>query len=318
VRTALAITPALLMLCLDAGAASARTCGGAVACACGDTVAGSATLASDLGVCKGTGLKLRSNAVLDCAGHTITGSDKAGAWYGVFLDSVTGAEVRNCRVTLFRRGLRISGGQGNRLIGNESFANRYGIDVASTGANRIEGNLVRDSRDEGIHVGRSHDVTISGNQLVHNKRENLYLLNSQRCAVSGNTVSQSRDASIFVKHSDDNSFADNQVFDTAIKLRGDSSGNLFTNTALQGEGFRFEAYQDATTLLWTFPHDNQVTGGSILDAWVCFTFQGAYDNHASGVTVDRCKATKKSTKGGQASTGDTVELIRLPMPSPTP
>ena len=92
--------------------------------------------------------------MLDCAGYTLTGSNQPGAWYGIHLDAASGAEVRNCRVTLFRRGIRLRGGGGNALVGNEVFGNRYGIDLAeATSGNRIEGNAVHDNRDEGIHVG---------------------------------------------------------------------------------------------------------------------------------------------------------------------
>src|SRR5262249_2899125 len=139
-------------------AAAAKVCGGSVACACGDTVKGVATLPADLGVCTGLGLAVASGAVLDCAGHTITGSHLPGAWDGIKVDSATGATVRSCKVTHFRRGIRIRGGGKNLVTGNESSFNKYGIDVATaTTGNRIEQNAIHDNRDEGIHVGSGAD-----------------------------------------------------------------------------------------------------------------------------------------------------------------
>jgi parallel beta-helix repeat protein len=291
---------------------AAVICGGKVPCACGNTVKGTAVLAADLGVCTGIGLAITSGAVLDCAGHTITGSDKPGAWYGLKVDSATGATVRNCKVTLFRRGIRIRGGSNNVITGNESFRNRYGIDVAAaTTLNRIESNSVHDNRDEGIHLGTgANQNTILNNQLVHNKNENLYLLEVQGSTVSGNQISRGGKAAIYVKHSDNNTFSNNTLSDGPAHVRGDSSGNVFTGNHLTGAGYFFEAYQDPTTLVWTFPHDNSVDGGWIKRAANCFRFFGAYDNHATQVGTDgACVPALMGPLGGQEPTGNTVDLV---------
>ena len=307
-----ALLCAALASLVGARTARAAVCGGAVPCACGDTVKGTAVLAADLGICKGIGLAVVSGSVLDCAGHTVTGSDKPGAWYGLKVDSATGATVRNCKVTLFRRGIRIRGGGKHVITGNESFKNRYGIDVAAaTTQNRIENNSVHDNRDEGIHLGTgSNQNSVLGNQLVHNKNENLYLLEVQGSNVSGNVISRGGKAAIYVKYSDNNSFSENTLSDGPAQVRGDSSGNVFTGNRLTGAGYFFEAYQDPTTLVWTFPHDNTVDGGSIKRAANCFRFFGAYDNHARGVGTDgACVPALMGALGGQEPTGNTVDLV---------
>ncbi len=294
--------------------ARAADCGGARRCACGDRVTESVTLDSDLGVCTGVGLEIASGVVLDCAGHTITGSDAPGAWYGIHLDRATGAEVRGCRVTAFRRAIRVRGGSGNAVIGNEVFGNRYGIELAGASThNRIEANLVRDNRDEGIHVGSfSDDNEIVANEVRYSKRENLYLLRAHRCTIQDNLLHHSRKAAIYVKHSSDNRFSGNQVRDRPVQVRGDSTGNRFEANYLKGDGYLFEAYEDAGG--WTFPHDNQSDGDKIRKTDFCFRFRGAQDNHATALRTDgRCAPIVETALGGIEATGNTVEL-ELPPP----
>src|SRR5262245_5328293 len=94
---------ALLVVGAATGGAAAGNCGGGIPCNCGDTVTTSTTLSQDIGVCTGTGLRVLSGVTLDCANHTITGSTLSPAKYGVLVDGATGATVRNCRVTGFRK-----------------------------------------------------------------------------------------------------------------------------------------------------------------------------------------------------------------------
>jgi len=297
----------------SASPSSAKVCGGGVPCECGDSVQGVAELQADIGVCtENPGLSVASGAVLDCAGHTITGSDLPGAWYGISLDTVTGAQVRNCRVTAFRRGLRIYGGGGHVLIGNESVDNKYGIELAGqTAGNWIEGNIIRDNRDEGIHVGTGAiDNVILGNEIVGNKLENVYLLEAQGTQVVGNLIRDGRSAGIFVKHSRNSYIADNIVRDTGIRLRGDSWGNVLQDNDLRSDGYLFEADQDE--LGWTFPHDNQVSGGAVLLAPVCVDLRGAFDNRFQDVGIEDCTPLVEVEMGGTVPHGNVVELDVAP------
>lgn len=312
-RSAAAATAAaltiVLLLAATASPAGAATCGGAVKCRCGDTVASSTTLDADLGVCAGVGLKVLSGVSLDCAGHLLTGSNLSNAKYGINLDGAAGATVRNCRMTLFRRGIRVNGGSGNRILGNESFLNKYGVDIAgASSGNRFEGNLVRDNRDEGMHFGTgSSGNEIVGNEIRYNKRENLYLLSSHRDLVVGNVVHHGSMAAIYVKHSSDNRFVGNEVRDTSLQLRGDSARNVFEDNQLKGDGYVFQAYLQSGA--WTWPHDNTMTADVITKTDWCFRFLGARDNHATGLVTDgRCAPIAIRTVGGETSTSNTVEL----------
>lgn len=294
-------------------AAFAKACGGATPCACGDTVVEDTVLDADLGVCDTTALRIRTGVMLDCAGFTITGSDLSNAKFGIELDGAVGARVLNCRVTKFRRGIRIYGGSGNVLRGNETFENKYGIDLAgATQRNVLRNNFVHDNRDEGIHVGGSHRNKIVGNEISYNKRENLYLLESNGNLVKGNLAKRSGAAAIFVKHSSRNRFVRNRTEDTAVQLRGGSRRNVFEGNYLKGNGYMLEAFEEPDG--WRHPSGNTMTADCIRKTDFCFRFFGAFDNVATGTRVDdRCAPPEKSpvtseARGGQEPTGNVVTL----------
>lgn len=297
-------------------AGNAADCGGSVPCHCGDTVRGAAVLTADLGICPGTGLQLASGSRLDCDGHLITGSNLSAAKYGILLDEVVGARVTNCRVTGFRRNLRIVGGKANTVKDSEFFGGRYGIDLAdATTHNDIIGNSIYNNRDEGIHVGTgADDTTISENVFDANKLEHVYLLSAHRCKVTKNILGKNRAAAIFVKHSSDNTISDNIVIDAQIQVRGSSVDNIFESNQLLGKttnGYIFEAYLEPTG--WTYPHDNSVRGGLIQRAKVCARFLGSYDNVIDRLQVKRCDVPfQQLPLGGQASTGNVINLIPAP------
>ena len=69
-------------------------------------------------------------------------------------------------------------------------------------------------------------------------------------------------AAIYVKHSSDNRFVANEVRDTSLQLRGDSARNVFEGNLLKGDGYLLLAYLQSG--LWTYPHDNSMTGDTVL------------------------------------------------------
>ena len=234
----LVLATCLLSVAVVPRQSSAKDCGGDVQCECGDTVQGRATLGADLGVCKETGLFVANGSLLDCDHHTITGR---GQEAGVLFDSTNGAEVHNCSITKFQIGVRVKGGQGNAIVGNEILGHqKYGIDLADAAAGvRIETNTIRDSGDEGIHVGTgARDNAIVGNQFVHSKAENVYLLAASGTRVIGNVMVDAGGAGIFIKHSTNSYVADNIVFDNPIQVRGGSRDNVLEDNALRRFGIR--------------------------------------------------------------------------------
>lgn len=299
----------LAVALLAPAAAAGKECGGAIACACGDSVRAAAVLSGDLTGCA-TGLRVKGDAVLDCAGHAITGATTGGN-EGIVVEG-TGAVVRDCTVTSFRTGIRVRGGGANRIEGNRVLANsRYGIELAvATSANEILGNVVLDSGDEGIHVGTGADANvIAGNEIARSKRENLYLLDVAGSRVEANRIWGGGSAAIYAKHARDGVFADNVIDDRPVQLRGASDANLFTGNRLDGAGFLFQAYKDAKRG-WKAPRGNLVRGGAVLDVATCFRFDGASGNTVEEVHVDRCRPFTQKKAGGLAPTANAVEVVR--------
>jgi len=63
----------LLVFAVGIGESLAGSCGGTVACRCGDTVVADYLMTGDLGPCAGHGLLVRSNVTLDCQGFRLEG-----------------------------------------------------------------------------------------------------------------------------------------------------------------------------------------------------------------------------------------------------
>jgi parallel beta-helix repeat protein len=278
-------------------------------CHCGDVVRGAVTLTTDLTGCGSRGLSLARDASLDCAGHTIHGGETFSD-IGLRLDRSTGVEVRNCRITGFRRGIRLRGGTGNVIIGSELTGNEYGLEVAgNTNAgpavgHRIEGNVVHGNFLDGIHVGRgSRGIVIVGNEIRDNGQENLFFLDSEQCVVDGNRVSGGRAAGIYIKDSARNFFLANRVADRPVQVRGHSVDNVFAENVVHEAAMVFEA------LAGGYPARNVVVGGAVRESMFCFRFAGALDQYVSGVLAHRCTPASFEARDGQAATGNVVDVV---------
>ena len=155
--------------------ASAKDCGGAVECECGDRVTASTTLGGDLNNCPARGLELRSG-VLDCAGHQIAGPGDRLVAEGIALVSAVGAQVLNCDVRNFGIGVYIDGGSDNVISHNNIFSNQIGVRIGDGAVrNWLLSNKVHDNRDEGVHIGgTTSDNLVQSNETLANRRENLY------------------------------------------------------------------------------------------------------------------------------------------------
>src|SRR5262249_15789762 len=209
--------------------------------------------------------------------------------YGVFLDGkpgaeVTGATVTACRVSGFKRGIRLRSASDNTIAENVSTTNGdfqshegYGIDLASSSRNNVlHGNTVQGNADEGIEIGRgSHRNRLTENVVTDNYRESLYLLVADGGVFLRNTLGGTGANSIYVKDSSANYFEGNTFVEKTARIIGDSHDNRFVGNTFNGAGLHIQAYKEAPLRR---PARNSVTGGVIKGATDCLRFTSTSEN----------------------------------------
>jgi parallel beta-helix repeat protein len=315
----------VLLVLLLAAPVRAGECGGPVPCACGDTLTGATRLTENLGPCQQDGLVLRFGAVLDCAGHTITGDgsprreaarDKERLpSFGVILDGTTGALVQDCRITGFDYGIELSGARDSRVSGVEAFHNGdfhrrvgYGIHLSRSYGNTIERSLVRDSADEGIHIGTDSDRnTVARNRAHDNGRENFYILNARGNRLVGNHGWGAVSANLYMKNAVDNVVEDNRFEARPVVVRGESQGNVFAAN-LFGGGVKFQPLQDGKP---TFPSRNVVRGGQVGGDDACVELLDARDNRLEEIDFAGCRTVVARSADAATNTLVGVDVARL-------
>jgi len=317
----------ILVLLLLATAARAGECGGPVPCTCGDTLTGATRLTADLGPCERDGLVLRFGAVLDCAGHTIRGAGAGGREvaprgdkdrlpsFGVILDGTTGALVQDCKVTGFDYGFELSGARDSRVSGVEAFHNGdfqhrvgYGIHLSRSYGNTIERSLIRDSADEGIHIGTDSDRnTIAGNRAHDNGRENFYVLNARGNRLVGNHGWGDVSANLYMKNAVDNVVEDNRFETRPVVVRGASQGNVFAANVLGG-GIKFQPLDGDKP---TSPSRNVVRAGQVGGAGDCVELHEARDNRLEDIDFGRCRTVIARATAPAANDLVGVDVARL-------
>ena len=281
------------------GIASAGSCGGSVACQCGDTVASDYAMTHDLGPCPGHGLVVRSNVTLDCRRFGLVGLGYGSEQYGVYLNGDTGAEVRGarvlrCDVSRFLRGVRLRSAEGNSVLDNLLHDNGditrhvgYGIDLAAGAKdNLLRGNVITSNGDEGVHFGSgSGDNDFLDNAVFDNYREQIYLLASHGNRLIGNTSYGSGSNSLYLKDSDDNHLESNIFRDRTARVTGDAKGNVFVNNSFVGATLQFRVYEASPNRI---PANNSVIGGSMTSGATCLRFTSSSGNVVSDVLLSGC------------------------------
>lgn len=275
--------------------ALARHCGGERPCQCGDVVDKNYTLSTDLGPCSARGLAVRSNVILDCAGHAIRGSGEQSQDFGVALaDGVSGATIKHCEVSGFRRGIRLRAANKNVIVQNivhhnGNFATRvgYGVDIAGGKDNLLQGNFIHHNADEGVHVGTgSHGNIFIENRIEDSGRENVYFLRADRGVLQKNQIRGGGSNSVFVKHSSFLRIEHNVFHDEPVTVRGDAHDNLLIDNTFVRAGLFFQAYEENG--LVSHPTKNEVRGGTMSAAKECVKFASASGNIIRDLSLSHC------------------------------
>jgi parallel beta-helix repeat protein len=132
---------------------------------CGDSVASSDSLRSNLTSCSGIGLNFTdNNLIFDCNNNVISGS---GSNNGINLiaQNVT---VKNCRINGFSRGIYVKSYPYNNLSGNTIYNNSYsGIYLNATTGNYITTNNIYNNT-YAIYHRSSEQTQIAYNNITNN------------------------------------------------------------------------------------------------------------------------------------------------------
>src|SRR5579864_2684857 len=108
--------------------------------ACGSDLFSDTTLFGDVGPCSDIGLRISNNNItLDCAGHTISGTNTPFS-AGIVSAGFNGITIKNCNVTGFYQGTYIDFGSNVNLNNNVLNGNDFGIFVQRTSGMTITGN----------------------------------------------------------------------------------------------------------------------------------------------------------------------------------
>ena len=146
--------------------------GGFIAsCPCTLNVVGSYGLNTDLAATDTCVTMTATGSAIDCQGHSITGPGP-GAGYGIYLSSIGGSEVSNCRVSRFWRGIFGDYGHGNTYDSNTLTANGYGLVPFYSSSNTITNNNISANAYGGFQTSISGSNNLSGNTLCFNPLDN--------------------------------------------------------------------------------------------------------------------------------------------------
>lgn len=238
-----------LIVGLGASVALAANCGGATACACGDTVTSYYKFSSDLHCLNGSGLALADGVTVSGYGYTLSGTVGTDN-VGLNFTNADNSSVKNLRVTGFKYCARFVDATGNSIKHSELFSCGgsgvgYGVQMGSGAVgNTILGTVVRDHADEGIHIGSgAYGNTVRNSQVYRSASEQIYLLETHDNIIDQN-VAWGGSNSLFVKESYENVFSANSFQSNTARLQDDSDSNTFSNDDFVDTQLRFATGSD--------------------------------------------------------------------------
>lgn len=156
---------------------------------CGEAIASSVTLSSDITDCPGDGLELAADGItLDCAGHTISGTETQAST-GLTVNGRSDVKIRNCRVTLFETGFRVNNSQSVQILSNNATDNGgAGFYMSLVSYSKVVGNLARGDLGGDFFFTGCTDNTLANNTAIGHSFGFSVILGSNGNLVEGNQV----------------------------------------------------------------------------------------------------------------------------------
>lgn len=243
---------------------------------CGQTITKSIRLANNLVGCTGTGLVIGADHVtIDLAGHSITGINTRGS-EGIADDGHAGARIQNGRVEgFFLNGVGLRNAPRSSVTGltirkigaggMEPDASA-GVLVKSSPHARVASNAISNDvsafQSDGVDVLSSAGSSVTGNHVLKNAWDGMFVLQSPATRIIGNTFNGNQNQGVELNAGSDHSvLSRNHAADNVSNglVVGAVSGVLLDRNTVSGNGdngiFLFDLHDSRLT-------NNRAGGGN--------------------------------------------------------
>ena len=173
-----------------------------------------------------------NNIILDCAGHTITGS---GA-YGIVISGKSGVTIKNCKVSNFI-GIYLGASSNNILTNNTVTSSSYGIYLSGASNNIIAGNIAQ-GNGYGIWIANGALNNTITNNIANSNSYGIWIHDGLNEIITNNIANSNSYGIQLIWHSNNNSIINNTAnsntnygigLDRYVGYDCDNSYNTFTN-----------------------------------------------------------------------------------------
>ncbi len=260
--------------------------------ACGDNINSSTILSNNLGPCPGNGLNINAtNIVLDCDGHSITGSNTN---YGISVNSKQNVTFKNCIINSFQQGIYLYYSSNNTLTNNTLYNNTdTGVYLEFSNNNSIKNNSIYNSttNGRGIYLKTSNNNTITNNIIHDNTNTGIQLgYYSNYNNLTNNTIYNNPNSGIYLSVSSYNKINNNTVYNTTgfgIYLVTDARYNEIYNNTVYNSNSRGILISTSNNILTNNTLYNNTQYGIQIDTSTNNTLTGntLYNNTGVGVYV---------------------------------
>ncbi len=204
----------LLAIFLLVKIVSAKDCGGAIKCDCGDTLIQSHTMWYDLINCS-TGLLVNTdNIFLNCNGHLINGQDSM-IGNGIFINYRNLVNITNCITSRFYEGVTVEHSINIILTNLNTSNNYYGLFISSSDENKIEYTNVFNNR-YGLYLIDGDNNLIRRNKIVLNEVSGIQIPISSNNKISENSIYNNYWGLVYGYYSYNNTIQYNDILNNKV------------------------------------------------------------------------------------------------------
>ena len=212
---------------------------------CGSTITRNTNLTADLTSSGITCITIGvDNIVLDCAGHSIIGSNNIGTT-GILSTSRNNVTIKNCKISNFGSGIKLDSSQTSKIINNTATANvLVGIYLYSSSNNNVTNNTANSNSYAGINLQSSSINNNIANNVVYSNNHGIFLDGSSSNIIASNAASSNGYAGISLQSSSNNIMTNNTVVSSnyGIYLSSSSSNRINNNTAYSNYQYGVYSY----------------------------------------------------------------------------